>query len=70
MLQLNAKENTLILDLKQQLGRSMGQTLISILWLYVADNDESRALLHNLSGMIKGDLPLVDYDVSGVINVK
>jgi len=70
VLQLNAEEKTLTLDLKEELGRSMGETLVSILWLYIADNDESKAQLHTLSRMIKGDLPLDDYDASEVLDAR
>ena len=70
MLQLNEKEKTLTLDLKEDLGRSMGQTLVSILWLYYAENEESQAQLHNLSRMIKGELPLHDYELREVIDVR
>ncbi len=70
MLQLNEKEKTLTLDLKEELGRGMGQTLVSILWLYYANDEESRAQLHTLSLMIRGDLPLGDYDLSEVLDVR
>ena len=70
MLHLNAEEKTLTLDLKEELGRSMGDTLVSILWLYFANDEESKAQLNTLSRMIKGDLPLDDYDASEVLDVR
>jgi hypothetical protein len=70
MLKVDAQELTLTLDLKDKLGLSLADSLVAILWLYLAEDEETKAQLHSLSLMLKGQLPLADYDVSDFINVR
>lgn len=63
MIKVDATKQVLVLDLKDQLGKTMADSLISILWLYATSDEQTKAQLVSLSRMFKGEMPLADIDL-------
>lgn len=64
MVRLDSKQESLVIDIKEQFGKQLADMVVGALWLYAATSEETRASLTVMSRIIQGEQPLVDIDLS------
>jgi len=68
MIKLDADKRKLIIDLQYKAGRNLADMVIESIFLYVATCSEDKAIVRQLSSMIKGEQPMVDIDLMDYTN--